>query len=270
MEDGDAGAYGMSNVVRISTGNGASRGFGMEDRWGIYEDRVQAAAALVTRILRAGTMPEPTKEVLDAFSTVKGMFNRVHRQDQRDWFVTLVRLGYPTDGRSKTIGNVLGQCRTAVRDGDEAAWKRAREVTRLLKVRRSLAVLRGRRTLVDVDGYGFVYAMSNLDDRDLLAVGVTQRPILEEAAIVNAAADRHPMGVRAVWWVADVAAARLVLAGLTEGLHREDDGRYEANYRWFRAVVDRALAEADLSVDPLAFLLRVPAGERAEGLRPAA
>lgn len=260
----------MSNVVRISEGNGRSRGFGMRDNWGAYEVRIQAAAALVTRILRAGTMPEPTQEVLDAFSTIKGLFNRIHRQDQFDWFVTLVRLGYPTDKRSRTIGNVLGQCRTAVRDGDEAAWKRAREVTRLLKVRRSLAVLRGRRALVDVEGYGFVYLMSNLDDRDLLAVGVTERPILEEAAIVNAGVDYHPMGVRAVWWVADVAEAREMLAGLTEGLVREDDGRYETNFRWFQAVVDRALADADLSVDPLGFLMRVEKDDSSRDARSAA
>ncbi len=99
------------------------------------ERRRVAAARLVGRLLKDDVLPGASEANLDAFSTCKGLFNRVARQDQHDWTVTQFRLGYPSRDRCSRLGDALRECRTAVEENDGEAWAVARLRARSLGAR---------------------------------------------------------------------------------------------------------------------------------------
>ena len=242
-------------------------GFGMREPGAAEEARRRAAARSVSRLLRFERLPEPDEETLEAFSTTKGLFNRVLRQDQPDWFVAQVRLGYASEDRCGRIAVALAQCRKAIKAGDAHAWAGARLETRALRTRRSLMAYRGRRRLDEVPGSGFVYVMSCREEPDRLLIGATALPILEEAALVNADRVEVPLGVRALWWVTDVAAASVVVTARMGSVVRATEaGLHEVDLRRAKQVLDHALAIEGIVMDPFASLVRVAGNASRHGL----
>ncbi len=69
-------------------------GFGMAPPKPTTQRRRIASCVAVDAIIRSRTMPSPDESTLDAISDVKGLFNRVARQDQWDWFTVCGQLGY--------------------------------------------------------------------------------------------------------------------------------------------------------------------------------
>jgi hypothetical protein len=66
-------------------------------------------------------IPQPVEQVhLDAISHIKGQFNRTLRHDQWDWHTVWVLLGRPSRSPASQIARLLGQLRTALKDGDES------------------------------------------------------------------------------------------------------------------------------------------------------
>ena len=59
---------------------------------------------------------ESKKCELDSISEVKGLFNRVSRRDQRDYFTVYAQLGYPKRGRSRKIGKNLTEFRKKLKE----------------------------------------------------------------------------------------------------------------------------------------------------------
>ena len=79
----------------------------------------------------------PSISHLEAFSEVKGMFNRVHRRDQWDWHAVSVALGRPSDQEAIRYANLLTELRAAVKRNkrDNVSQVLEREQTlRLLKL----------------------------------------------------------------------------------------------------------------------------------------
>ena len=71
--------------------------------------RVKACATVLS-LLHAGRLPVVSDDVLEAVSTVKGLFNRVDQEDQWDWFTVVGHLGYP----SRRIARVIAETGIAV------------------------------------------------------------------------------------------------------------------------------------------------------------
>lgn len=148
-------------------------GFGMAPPLPGTEAARQKAVAHVLELLGRTVLPVNAPETLEACSLVKGMFNRVLREDQWDWFSVASQLGYPSRMMSKLSGRALEELRTAIKRADEAAFRMARDLVFQLRADACLEVFLGRRQLQLPEDSGWIYVMSSRELRDLLKVGMT-------------------------------------------------------------------------------------------------
>ena len=124
-------------------------------------------------------MPAASDELLSAISTVKGLFNRVVREDQWDWFTVAAQLGYPSRRISGVIAQESTHMRTAIKDRDMAIFASARVNLLRLPTRRCLAVHAGQARIEDERGAGWLYVLSTKESPSLLKVGMTTRSVEE-------------------------------------------------------------------------------------------
>jgi hypothetical protein len=104
-------------------------GFGMAPPKPATQRERTAACRRVMMLLNAPEMPEANEQILEQLSVVKGMFNRIAREDQWDWFTVSGQFGYPSNFLSKAIAEQISDLRSAIRDGDAAVgvyWNRRR------------------------------------------------------------------------------------------------------------------------------------------------
>ncbi len=64
-----------------------------------------------------------SKNLLDDISWVKGIFNRIIKQDQWDWFTVYMYLDYPTYSNIKGIVSNLSALRSAIKKSDDRIGK---------------------------------------------------------------------------------------------------------------------------------------------------
>jgi cold shock CspA family protein len=147
---------------------------------------------------------EPTTETLDAISEVKGLCNRVLREDQPDWVVVWLRLGLPSKRRMKWMAGDLPKLRQAVKEGDVDGYEGISE--KLLRAGLGTAL----KFFVDddepppEDGRGYLYLLSTRSDRNLLKIGQTQRRVLKRVEEINRATGVvEPFSPRNIWFVKD-------------------------------------------------------------------
>jgi hypothetical protein len=131
---------------------------------------------------------------LETLSTVKGLFNRVYRQDQWDWFTVRAQLGHPSGSLCSKIADSIGNLRAAIRDDDSAEMLRWRSELRRMPARKCLMVYLGKMTIADEAGAGWVYVLSTREIKDLLKIGMTTQTVPERAR--NKQSDRRCYSIR--------------------------------------------------------------------------
>jgi hypothetical protein len=135
-----------------------------------------------------------------AVSEVKGLFNRVVRQDQWDWFTVFEQLGCPGRKKSRDIASGLTRLRNTLVGKSEED---------LLAVRDQLVELGAVRNLATFlepgstnDRAEKVYILSTREQPKILKIGYTSRPVRTRVNEINSATGvLVPYGVRAVWTV---------------------------------------------------------------------
>jgi hypothetical protein len=148
---------------------------------------------------------------LEAMSEVKGLFNRVARQDQWDWFTVSRQLGYPSTRISKVIAMYLGNLRVALRDGNEDLSTETRTNLCRLPTRKCLKVFLGSAKLANEENAGWMYILSTKTPA-LLKIGVTKNTVEEKVKQINAGkGDTIPFGVRCCWRVRDPGRAEAIV-----------------------------------------------------------
>lgn len=70
----------------------------------------------------------------DAFSEVKGMFNRCYRKDQPDWYSVFLVLGRPSMPECRTVADNLSAIARSMRNGDAADVSAELDELRQLRV----------------------------------------------------------------------------------------------------------------------------------------
>jgi hypothetical protein len=161
---------------------------------------------------------------LEAISEVKGLFNRIVKQDQWDWFSMSGQLGYPSTRVSHAIAYALTGLRSGLRDQDLASAALARSTLQRLPARKCLRVFVGKARIRDEPDAGWVYLLSTREIKDLLKIGMTTRTVEERVREINAATGvAIPFGVRACWRVTNPAAAeKLIHATFVQWRIRSD------------------------------------------------
>ncbi|WP_456705197.1 GIY-YIG nuclease family protein [Bradyrhizobium sp. USDA 4449] len=233
-------------------------GFGMAPPKRATQSTRELWAKTVIRAVVDPAAPPWPADVREAISGVKGMFMRIFRMDQWDWFTVCCQLGHPSRGLSKTIGDALADMRIAARDDDVNGLRQAQKRLSEMPTRRCLRYFLGELAIADEPNAGWIYILSTREMPDLLKIGMTSRTVLERVReINNATGVAIPFGVRRCWRVSDPRQSEKLLH------HVLGEFRLRSDREFFRAdffQVERHIQEA---LDQEELELRT-------GLRPAA
>lgn len=195
-----------------------------------------------------------------ALSEIKGLFARVGRQDQWDWFSTSRTLGYPSGRIATLVADTLGQARRALVAGDVGALRDHWSRLRRLPVRACMRILLGHARIAEQGGAGWIYLLSTREMPDLLKIGMTTRSVEERLREINGATGvAFPFGVRRCWRTRDPATAeRQIHQALGQHRIRADREFFRAPFRGAAAIIDETLAALALELRTLDTLEVVP------------
>ena len=190
---------------------------------------------------------------LDAISEVKGLFTRVAKQDQWDWFTVCAQLGYPSGRICGVVSSALANFRRDIQCGIEPFDSTHGETLRRLPVRKCLKVFLGEAVVRDEAGAGWIYYLSNREMPDIAKIGMTTRTIEARVKEINGATGvLHPFGVRACWRVREPAQAeKLVHEVLLHFRVRRDREFFRVNYKVGQPLVHRTIALSNLELRTL-------------------
>ena len=143
------------------------------------------------------------ESILDDISCIKGLFSRVRKQDQWDWFIVFDKLGRPGIKKSFELAQSLTSLRLQIKleEGFYFALERLEEldIQRHLNNYKYYNVRPQRRA-----GLGEIYVLSKRSEKDVLKIGYTTRSIYDRVNEINSATGIiEPFGVRAIWTVDD-------------------------------------------------------------------
>lgn len=134
-------------------------------------------------------------------STVKGLFSRVIKQDQWDWFTINMYFDYPPIQDLRSIVSALSSLRTAIVKNDDKLG------------RSSLSQLQNSHFLNYCDNYlnfdinsdtasEYLYILSRREEKDILKIGMTTRNVQKRVNEINSATGViYPLAARKVFKV---------------------------------------------------------------------
>ena len=229
-------------------------GFGMSPPKPDVQKSRSAASECTLRVLEhKSTAPIADPLVMESLSVVKGLFNRIVREDQWDWFTVAGQLGYPSRRISRVIAQELSHLRTAIKLGHKTTYETTKTNLRRLPTRRCLSVLLGTAKIADEPGAGWIYILSTREMRNLLKVGMTTRSVEERVKEINAATGvAIPFGVRRCWRVSDPSLVeRLLHEALREHRLRQDREFFQVSFNFAGKVVDAVIRESSQEIRTL-------------------
>lgn len=167
----------------------------------------------VSHVLGLLKYESPCERSPIAVSEVKGLFSRVVRQDQWDWFVVFQQLGCPGRVRSRRVVSKLADLRKTITT--------RRTITRnSIDSLRDLSVTRYLTNFLSGDVNSKeseqIYILSTREQPNIIKIGFTTRSVLDRVNEINSATGVViPYGVRAVW---SVKGARNIEAKIHKSL----------------------------------------------------
>lgn len=231
-------------------------GFGLAPPKRLVQQRREHAARHVLLILSKAIALPATQDDLDSLSEIKGLFSRVFRQDQWDWFTVTGQLGYPSGSIAKAISDSIAELRLALRDDDPNTVAQVASRLNRLPMQRCLSVLLGKAKIADEPGAGWIYILSTREIRDLLKIGMTTRTIEERTREINAATGiAVPFGVRSCWRVKNpMISEKLIHKNLAYARIRGDREFFRLDFLDARKLISETLRLADLEIRTLSNL----------------
>lgn len=181
----------------------------------------------LSRLIDEGRIEENS---LESISEVKGMFNRIVKEDQWDWFTVFVDLGYPSRTSCRKIVSLLADIRKAVKNGQED------ELIRLLKILKKRGIKRHLNSFLRGDdrekGKDKIYILSTRENPQILKIGFTKRSIVERVNEINSVTGvLIPYSARALWAVKDGRQAeKEIHDALSEYRVRSDREFFEMDF----------------------------------------
>ena len=144
--------------------------------------------------------------ITDEISVVKGMFNRIIRQDQWDWFTINMYLDYPPLGVCSKMVNALNTLRKSIVSDDTD------EIERIKKLLKNLDFQSYYENYMGFDEKNneneYIYLLSKREEREVLKIGMTTRNVVQRCKEINSATGvLFPFSPRRVYKVVDAAKA---------------------------------------------------------------
>ena len=215
-------------------------GFGMAPPKKKTQISRNVACTRFLETLYSEELPDSDVNILEVMSIVKGLFNRIVREDQWDWFTVSSQLGYPSRRISSVIANEIALFRKAIKLQDPIAFWSAKTNLLRLPARRCVLVFLGHMTVPNEPGAGWIYVLSTRELRDLLKIGMTTRTVEQRAREINHATGvAMPFGVRRCWRVSNPTKAEIQVHQV---LH---DFRFRKDREFFQVSFDVAVKHID-------------------------
>lgn len=184
---------------------------------------------------------------LDEISRTKGIFNRIIKQDQWDWFTVYMYLDYPTYRDVKNIVSALTSLRTAIIKKDD-----------LLR-QCSLNRLKENRFVTYCNNYlnfdikakspvEYLYILSRREEKDVLKIGMTTRNVQKRVYEINSATGvLYPLSARKVFKVKDSKLVEKAVHNiLSEYRMRADREFFKIEYAKACSIIDEYLTQNHL------------------------
>ena len=233
----------------------------VSEKWGFgmappkHHTNVVRHSACVTFLesIASTELPAADDELLERLSTVKGLFNRVAKQDQWDWFTVAGQLGHPSPRIARVIADEIYNFRSGIRDTDVDAFRKARSSLLRLPTKLCVSAFLGQLRIRNEPGAGWIYILSTREIRDLLKIGMTMRTVEERAREINAATGvAIPFGVRRCWRVLGPQRAEsLVHDALAKFRIRNDREFFRVDFISAAKLVTELLGAAGLEIRTL-------------------
>lgn len=186
-------------------------------------------------------------DICAEISIVKGLFNRIIRQDQWDWFTVYMYFNYPSNRECSNIVWLLSALRAAIKNGrlDEAK----KISSHIHKTNFTLYSENFLEFNINSDGTDeYIYILSRREEKNLLKIGMTTRNVLIRCQEINSATGVvFPYSPRKVFRVKDSKEAeRIVHAVLEEYRIRADREFFRCDYSMACEMIEGYLQERDL------------------------
>jgi len=185
--------------------------------------------------------------ITDEISIVKGLFNRILRQDQWDWFTTNMYFDYPRVGDISAIVDSLILLRKSILIEDDENKKKA------------LKDLQNRKFQIYASNYldfdieldsndEYIYILSRREEKELLKIGRTTRNVIRRVNEINSATGIvYPFSPRKVFRVTDCGLAeKLIHSLLSKYRIRDDREFFTLPYGEACELIDECLKQHDL------------------------
>lgn len=222
-------------------------GFGNAPLKQKHETEYRAAIETVRDFILSGSVQELS--ILEKhISLVKGLFNRIARQDQWDWSTVSHMMGHPPVKATRHIGFLCDRLRRGLLQQDIDAVKAAREGLKLQRAVTYMSTFLGLIKEQIGDGDGFIYILSTRELPDLLKIGVTTRSVEERVKEINSATGvAIPFGVRKVWPVDNAKTTeRLLHDQLAEYRVRRDREFFRIEFVTATTLISEILRKSGL------------------------
>lgn len=184
--------------------------------------------------------------ITDEISVAKGMFNRIIRQDQWDWFTVNMYLDYPSVDTCRKLINALTILRKSIIADDTQAIKRTKVVLKELNYQN---YFKSYAEFNDNDNKNeYIYILSRREEKELLKIGMTTRNVVQRCKEINSATGVvFPFSPRCVYKVVDaVKAERLIHEALGKWRVRDDREFFIIPYKDACAIIETVLKENNL------------------------
>ena len=181
----------------------------IEQKWGFGMAPIKPTVMLkrvahVQEVINCLSDVESTPESLsESLSEVKGLFTRIYKQDQWDWFTVWTQLGRPGTKTSRNISELIYLLRKSILNSESNESRDLKEKLNQCGFSYYLnCFLNPLGNEKDSESVGKIYVLSTRENRNILKIGYTNRTVEERVKEINSATGvLIPYGVRAMWLI---------------------------------------------------------------------
>lgn len=220
-------------------------GFGAAPLKENQENRYKDNLTVVLEYIHNTSLPV-SESLLNSISEVKGLFNRIIKQDQWDWFTVNMYFDYPLNYELVKIVCLLSDLRRDVKELNLTQIENT--VGRILKTNFCLYVENFLKFKNKSDTDDYIYILSRRDNKELLKIGMTTRDVIRRCNEINSATGVvFPFSPRRVFRVQDAAyAEKMVHKELAEYRIRNDREFFLLSYTKACEIIENILIDNDM------------------------
>ncbi len=182
-------------------------------------------------------------QLLDGISQVKGLFNRIIKQDQWDWFTVNMYLDYPDRRECIKLVSLLTELRVAVK---ELNLPRVESIAREI-IQTNFKDYANSFISFDMknDMGNYIYILSRREEKEVLKIGMTTRNVIMRCQEINSATGVvFPFSPRKAYRVLDASKAeKLIHMRLAKYRIRDDREFFLISFKEACEEIEKCLIE---------------------------